>query len=84
MRIRDRELLIRQMHYRDMSGARLARSSECSRQFISFLCTGKKTTCTPKLARLIEEALDVAPGTLFVESKSCDSGLQVTSRATAA
>lgn len=42
----------------------------CSRQYISLLCQGKRKSCSPEVAALIEEALRVLPGTLFVEEKS--------------
>lgn len=74
MKIRDRQLLINYMADRDISGARLGRHAECSRQFIHGLRAGTKSTCTPKVAERIEEALGLLKGTLFVESKSPDAG----------
>ena len=74
MKIRDRQLLINYMTDRSVSGARLGRHAECSRQFIHGLRTGTKTTCTPKVAERIEEALGLLKGTLFVDSKSPENG----------
>lgn len=84
MRLRNRELLIKYMEASGVTGAGLARSAQCSRQFIYSLRNGDRTTCTPKLAKLVEEALRVVPGTLFVDSKSHDSRLAVKRQATAA
>lgn len=84
MKIRDRQLLINYMADRSISGARLGRHAECSRQFIHGLRNGDKTTCTPKVAERIEEALGLLKGTLFVESKSPESGHAVKKQANAA
>jgi plasmid maintenance system antidote protein VapI len=70
MKIRDRQLLINYMEDRDISGARLGRHAEVSREFIRALRIGRKTTCTPKVADRIEEALGLLKGTLFEDSKS--------------
>lgn len=83
MKIRDRQLLINYMADRTISGARLGRHAECSRQFIYGLRTGSKTTCTPKVAERIEEALGLLKGTLFVESKSPETGQTVKKRVAA-
>ena len=65
MKLRDHQLLVRYMEDRDMSQARLGRYAEVSRQFIHYLATGQKTTCTPAVAERIEEALGLLKGTLF-------------------
>lgn len=70
MKLRDTKMLGDYMEAGDFTGARLARYAECSRQFISLLLLGKRTTCTPAMAARIEEALRVLPGTLFVPSTS--------------
>ena len=70
MKVRDRTLLAQYIEARDFSQARLGRYAGCSRQFIHQLVSGEKRTCTPAVGRLIEEALDVLPGTLFVPSES--------------
>ncbi|MGZ9830198.1 helix-turn-helix domain-containing protein [Tsukamurella ocularis] len=74
MRVRDTDLLVRYMTNADFSQARLARYCGCSRQFIHLLVTGQRTTCTKQIGELIEEALSVLPGTLFVPHKSPNSG----------
>lgn len=70
MRITNPTLMRGYMEKNDFSQARLGRYAGCSRQFIHQLLTGEATTCTPELAKLIEEALGVLPGTLFVEPVS--------------
>lgn len=70
MQVRDPELLVRYMENADFSQARLARYVGCSRQFIHLLVTGERSTCTKPVGDLIEEALRVLPGTLFVPRKS--------------
>lgn len=83
MKLRDSKMLADYMAAGDFTGARLARYAECSRQFISLLLLGKRTTCTPDVARRIEEALRVLPGTLFVPSQSTRSGHRSNSEAAA-
>lgn len=63
-------LLAQYMEVNDFSQARLGRYAGTSRQFIHMLVTGQKRTCTPEVARRIEEALRVLPGTLFVANES--------------
>lgn len=70
MQVRDHELLARYMENADFSQARLGRYVGCSRQFIHLLVTGERRTCTRQVGELIEEALRVLPGTLFVPQKS--------------
>jgi transcriptional regulator with XRE-family HTH domain len=65
MKLRDRDLLARYIKDRGYSQARLARHAQCSRQFIYMLLTGEKSTCSKEIGALIEEALNVLPGTLF-------------------
>lgn len=84
MRVRDPELLTRYMENQDFSQARLARYVGCSRQFIHLLVTGERRTCTKQIGELIEEALRVLPGTLFVPSSSPTTTTRVASRKTSA
>lgn len=80
MRVRDHELLARYMADRDMSQARLGRYAECSRQFIHQLTSGAKNTCTPAVAKRIEEALGVLEGTLFMPGDSSETRIDSTVR----
>lgn len=70
MRLRNPKLLADYMAAGDFSQARLARYVGCSRQFIHLLLTGQRSTCTVEVARRIEEAMRVLPGTLFEASMS--------------
>lgn len=83
MQVRDPELLVRYMENQDFSQARLARYCGCSRQFIHLLVTGERRTCTKQIGDLIEEALRVLPGTLFVPSVSPTKTTDVPKRKTA-
>lgn len=84
MQLRDPDLLKRYMENADFSQARLARYAGTSRQFISYLVNGERRTCTKQVGELIEEALRVLPGTLFVPRKSPSRGLHVAQKGTAA
>ncbi len=70
MQLRDAGLLAGYMQMKDFSQARLGRYAGCSRQFVHMLVSGEKKTCTPQVGTLIEEALGVLPGTLFVPNES--------------
>lgn len=65
MRLRKPELLAEYMAASDFTQARLGRYAGCSRQFVHLLLAGERTTCTPEIAKRIEEAVRVLPGTLF-------------------
>jgi hypothetical protein len=84
MQVRDHELLVRYMENADFSQSRLARYVGCSRQFIHLLVSGERRTCTRQVGELIEEALRVLPGTLFVPSKSTGVRRNANDRGTAA
>lgn len=81
MQVRDPDLLVRYMENADFSQARLARYVGCSRQFIHMLITGERKTCTKQIGGLIEEALRVLPGTLFV-GKASPTSTRVASKRT--
>lgn len=84
MQVRDTDLLVRYMENADFTQARLARYVGCSRQFIHLLVTGERRTCTKQVGALIEEALRVLPGTLFVPNKSPATRQTVSKQATPA
>lgn len=84
MQVRDSDLLTRYMQNADFSQARLARYVGCSRQFIHMLVTGERTTCTKQVGGLVEEALRVLPGTLFVPQKSRTTTTSVANKRTSA
>lgn len=66
MELRSAQLLAEWMDYQGLSGYALAARVGRSRQFISMLLRGDKRSCSPETAVLIEHALNVKPGTLFV------------------
>ena len=70
MKLRDPALLVRYMEAQDFSQARLARYAGVSRQFVNQLVHGERRTCTRQVGSLIEEAMRVLPGTLFVPEMS--------------
>jgi hypothetical protein len=70
MKLRDPALLVGYMEVNDFTQARLGRYAGVSRQFIHMLVAGEKKTCTKQVGELIEEALRVLPGTLFVPNES--------------
>ena len=82
MKLRDADLLVAHMKHRDFSQARLARAAGCSRQFIHLLAKGEKKSCTEKIARRIEQALDVPETTLFLRMESPSRGPLVARRTT--
>lgn len=84
MKLRDAGLLARYMDANDFSQARLGRYAGVSRQFIHQLVVGEKRTCTREVGVLIEEALRVLPGTLFVPHESPTTRPAVPRRATQA
>lgn len=69
------------MKQKDFTNARLARSAECSRQFIWQLVHGEKKSMKPRTAELIAEALDVPLGVLFLPSVATASHQNVQRRA---
>jgi excisionase family DNA binding protein len=71
MKLRDKRLLAEYMDLRGFSCARLGRYAGVSRQFVWSLVNDEhRTTCSTEVGKLIEEALQVLPGTLFVPSGS--------------
>ncbi len=69
MKLRDGSGLKAEMEKQGMSYRRLARYAGCSPSFISHLTAGRKTTCTPKLAKRIVEGLGHDDIGLFFEVK---------------
>lgn len=71
MQLRDPALLKTYMDARDFGYARLGRYAGVSRQFIWQLVNDPlQRTCSREVGRLVEEALSVLPGTLFMDSVS--------------
>lgn len=66
MRLISWQVLDQYMEFRNETNTSLAEKAGVSRQIIGFLRTGRRTTCRPKTARAISEALKVLPESLFV------------------
>jgi hypothetical protein len=82
MKLRDRQLLADYMRKREFTQARLGRYAGVSRQFIYQLVSGRLDSCSRPVGQLIEEALDLLPGTLFVPMTSLDAGDTIPRRTT--
>ena len=67
MKLRSADILRAYMEEKGFSIGQLARYAGCSRGFISHLLAGRKTSCTPKLADNISEALGAPTIAIFVE-----------------
>lgn len=85
MKLRSKEILDAFMANKGFSNGRLAQYAGCSRAFVGHLRSGHKTSCTPRLAEAIAEALDVPLVALFEPKTSAVSGQNIrTSRTGAA
>lgn len=73
MKLISAETLLALMRQKDYSNARLARSADCSRQFIWQLLKQEKSSMKPRTAVLIAEALDVPLELLFVPSTASNA-----------
>jgi transcriptional regulator with XRE-family HTH domain len=78
MKLKDPAFLRQLMKDRDISQAKLAREAGVSRQFIHQLLTNpRKNTCRDATGLLIEEALGVERGLLFMRMVSSENGQPV-------
>jgi len=77
MRLTSAQTLRALIDQRGFSYEQLARYAGCSKSFVSHLTSGRKNTCTPRLAVRIAEALSVPTEILFVASASAVSGRSV-------
>lgn len=77
VRLREARLLRENLELRGVSQADLARACGRSRQFVSMLANGDRSSCTAEVAAAIERRLDLAVGTLFVLDKFDDTELLV-------
>lgn len=69
MRLKSAELLrafVGPEPHKKMSARRLALNVQCHPSFIDHLLAGRRSSCTPKVARRISEALEVPVEALFV------------------
>lgn len=74
MRLRSPDTLRALMKQDNFSLGRLAVYSSCSKGFISHLLSGRRSSCSPKLAVRIAEALNVPLEVLF-EAKASTSSM---------
>ena len=82
MKLTSPDLLVAHMRHKDFSQARLGRVAGTSRQFIHLLIVGERSSCSERVGKRIEEALDVPPGTLFLRCESPVTGRHVSRRKT--
>lgn len=83
MQVRSTEILQKYMEASGLNQSELARLSGTARQYVHLLATGQRKSCGPRIARRIEEALRVLPGTIFVEMKSSTTRRRVNKAKTA-
>ena len=74
MKLISADILKAHMKHKDFSMDRLATYAGCSKSMIGHLCTGLKSSCTPKLAENIARALDLPVEALFVQQASAPRG----------
>jgi transcriptional regulator with XRE-family HTH domain len=77
MRLNSPLMLAGLLEHHCISMSRLARYSGCSKSFISHLTSGRRTSCTPRLAERIAEALGVPLEVLFTPRESVTTQLSV-------
>lgn len=77
MRLTSPDTLRALIRQRGFSYEQLARYAGCSKSFVSHLTSGRKTTCTPRLAVRIAEALAVPTEIIFVAAASAGSGRNI-------
>lgn len=70
MKLRSRRLLRDYVNHLGWSGRRLAKEAGLGPAIVGHLLKGERSTCSPRTARRIEEALGCPRGLLFEESVS--------------
>lgn len=81
MRLTSGKILRGLMDTKRLSNAQVAMSAGVGRTFISALVNGRRTSCTPAVAHLIAERLEVPLEVLFVPRASAFSGHNSTGKA---
>jgi transcriptional regulator with XRE-family HTH domain len=74
MRLTSAATLRALLQQKDVSYGELAASAKVSKGFISHLTSGRRNTCTPRVAEAIVRRLDVPTSILFVASASTAMG----------
>lgn len=65
MRLKSPQMLRQYMAYKRVNIRELARAAGVARATVGHLHSGARSTCSPKTARAIEEALQAPPGLMF-------------------
>lgn len=74
MRLKSGALLRAQMDVKHLSNADVAKHAQVGRTFISALVNGRRNSCTPTVAALIAERLEIDLELLFDPRVSATSG----------
>lgn len=77
MRLTSGKILRGLMDTKRLSNAEVAMSAGVGRTFVSALVNGRRTSCTPRVAELIAERLEVPLEVLFVPNASAVSGSNI-------
>lgn len=66
MRLISREAFRQYMEFRDETNFSLGKKAGVSKAIVGHLRGGQRDTCSPRVARAIERALNAPPGSLFL------------------
>ena len=84
MRLTSADTLRALMAQKDVSYSDLAAAATVSKGFVSHLTSGRKNTCTPRVADAIARRLDIPLAVLFMPSAPSQAGRRVSSGKTVA
>lgn len=84
MKLTSADTLRALMAQKDVSYSDLAASATVSKGFVSHLTSGRKNTCTPRVADAIARRLDIPLAVLFLPSVPTAEGQKPTRQKTAA
>lgn len=65
MKLKSPQMLKQYMEYKRLNIRSLAKTANISHSTVGHLHSGARSTCSPRSARAIEEALQAPPGLLF-------------------
>jgi transcriptional regulator with XRE-family HTH domain len=68
MQLRSRRMLREYIELMGLSGRQLAQRAGLSHSTVNHLLTGRRTSCTERTARAIEQVLACPPGLLFAKA----------------
>lgn len=66
MRLISRQAFRDYMLYRDETNVSLGSKAKVSKAIVGHLRSGQRESCSPRVARAIEQALNAPPGSLFL------------------